>query len=193
MSELLPFLRSDNIPTFTIKSWCLETTLFDGELIAGPFPTFFSEDESASLAAFKANPLKGHWDLMKILRLFFMPESVSAETALEILRKPREGNAIFCFKRSKLTQSILEENQPPSPTPGRGRPSRGRSPSPSAGQRSGSSQPPPKRANMDSALVTGNNLLIFFFSFLFPYGVAKPKIVGKCHQNSTTWGKGKGG
>ena len=158
-----------------LKSWPLETTMFDGDLIAGPFPTLFSEDEDASAAALLADPVKCHWDLMKILRLFFMPEVVSVAVALDLLRKPREGSSMFCFKRPRLTPAILEANrpseeppthrdQPSSPGPGRARSSnhRGRSPSPPLDPASGSQQPPPKRANLGQSSVSGDQIYTKF-------------------------------
>ena len=72
-----------------MKSWQADATFFDGDLIAGPFPTLFSTDSDASLTALKRDPKKCHWDLMKINRYLFMPENVSIEDAAMIVKKPR--------------------------------------------------------------------------------------------------------
>ena len=86
----------------------METTLFDGEILAGPVPTLFSDEEDATLTAIEADPCKAHWDLTKIVKTLFMPESVDILDAVDILKKPREGSAVFSFKRPRLTRLILE-------------------------------------------------------------------------------------
>ena len=80
---------SDNIPTYKIKSWPADSTFFDGDLMAGPFPSLFSTDSIPSLAGIIKDPKKGHWDLMKISRLILMPESVGIAEAIQITKKPR--------------------------------------------------------------------------------------------------------
>lgn len=82
-------LRSDNLPVIIIKSWQLEATLFDGEQLAGPVPSLYSEDPDAAQAAIKGDPLKAHWDLNKIAKSFFMAENVTTAEALAIIKKPR--------------------------------------------------------------------------------------------------------
>ena len=145
----------------------MDATLFDGDLMAGPFPTLFSEDEDATLASLVAEPCKAHWDLMKIQRAFFMPENIDIGETLDLLRKPKEGAAVLCFRRPRLALAILEANRPAeedlvddsvSQGPSRGRargssrrgrsPSLERSPSPSPSE-ADSRPPPPKRANMN--------------------------------------------
>ena len=115
---------SDNLPMYIAKSWPLEATMFDGELIAGPMPTLFCEDGEAAEEAILADPLKCHWDLQKIMKAFFMPESISMEQAVDLIKKPREGAAIFCFKRPRLTAPMLQQAAGPAApvTPKRGRP-----------------------------------------------------------------------
>ena len=83
------FICSDNIPTYKIKSWPADSTFFDGDPMAGPFPSLFSTDSIASLAGIIKDPKKCHWDLMKISRLILMPESVGIEEAIQITKKPR--------------------------------------------------------------------------------------------------------
>ena len=72
-----------------LQSWMADSTLFDGDIMAGPVPSLFSEDPEASLTGITREPRKCHWDLMKICRLLFMPESVSLEEATTIIKKPR--------------------------------------------------------------------------------------------------------
>ena len=83
------FICSDNIPTYKIKSWPADSTFFDGDPMAGPFPSLFSTDSIASLAGIIKDPKKCHWDLMKISHLILMPESVDIEEAIQITKKPR--------------------------------------------------------------------------------------------------------
>ena len=80
---------SDNIPTIKIKSWPADSTLFDGDLMAGPYPTLFSSNMDASLTGIKGDPRKAHWDIMKISRLIFMPENIDFDEAVQIVKKPR--------------------------------------------------------------------------------------------------------
>ena len=72
-----------------VKSWNLDANLFDGELMAGPIPTFFSEDGASTLANMKQDPLKLHWDLMKVARCFFCPETMTLDGAVSYIKKPK--------------------------------------------------------------------------------------------------------
>ena len=83
------FIYSDNLPTVLIKSWPLEADLFDGDLLAGPIPSLYSDDPDASLAGLTSDPLKSHWDLQKISKTFFMVEAVTVANAVAMLKKPR--------------------------------------------------------------------------------------------------------
>ena len=85
----LRFNCSDNIPTIKTKSWQADSTLFDGDLMAGPYPTLFSTNIDASLTGIKSDPRKAHWDIMKISRLLFMPENIDSSEAALIVKKPR--------------------------------------------------------------------------------------------------------
>ena len=80
---------SDNLPTMVLKSWDLDVSLFDGDIMAGPIPTLFSDDCAASLSAIIADPLKGHWDLMKIARCFLATEALTLQEALAFVKKPK--------------------------------------------------------------------------------------------------------
>ena len=83
------FIYSDNLPTVLIKSWPLEADLFDGDLLAGPIPSLYSDDPDASLAGLTSDPLKSHWDLQKISKTFFMAEAGTVANVVAMLKKPR--------------------------------------------------------------------------------------------------------
>ena len=72
-----------------VKSWDMDSTLFDGELLATPVPTLFSENIEASNTSVLADPLKLHWDMMKICKCFIMYESMSVVEAQAYIKKPR--------------------------------------------------------------------------------------------------------
>ena len=72
-----------------LQTWKADSTLFDGDIMAGPVPSLFSEDPEASLSGITREPRKYHWDLMKICHLLFMPESVSFDEATATIKKPR--------------------------------------------------------------------------------------------------------
>ena len=72
-----------------LHSWEATATLFDGDMMAGPVPTLFSEDMDGALEGLKGDPYKGHWDLMRMARLLFMPEVVGYADAKGVVKKPR--------------------------------------------------------------------------------------------------------
>jgi len=45
------FLCRDNIPTICLAQWPMEATLWDGDVIAGPVPTLFTEEVEAGTKA----------------------------------------------------------------------------------------------------------------------------------------------
>ena len=90
-------MRSDNLPVIIIKHWPLEATLFDGEQLAGPVPSLYSEDPDTAQATIKGDPLKAHWDLNKIAKSFFMVESVTTTEALAVIKKPRHIELYFIY------------------------------------------------------------------------------------------------
>jgi len=42
---------SDNVPTVCLAQWPLEASMWDGDVIAGPVPTLFTEDIANATAA----------------------------------------------------------------------------------------------------------------------------------------------
>ena len=115
------------MPTQLIQSWPAETLLFDGELMAGPVATLFSQDPDEAAKGIKLDPLKAHWDLMKISRRLIMAEHTSGEEAAAILKKPREGTAVIPFKGPRLTAAALpDQPQEPAAKKARTQPESGR-------------------------------------------------------------------
>ena len=52
-----------------VQSWPLSTEMWDGETLAGPIPTLFSEDPMGTLENMKKEPAKLHWDLSKLYKV----------------------------------------------------------------------------------------------------------------------------
>jgi hypothetical protein len=77
------------VPTIELATWDVDAKLFDGGVAAGPVPTLFSEDAEATKEALKGNPQKAHQDLQRVMKSFFMPETVALEEALQLIKKPR--------------------------------------------------------------------------------------------------------
>ena len=80
---------SDNVPTVLLASWPLDVNMWDGEILAGPVPTLFSEDTKASEDGLRNDPNKAHADMRKLARVFFMPEHMGRTAAEALIRKPR--------------------------------------------------------------------------------------------------------
>jgi hypothetical protein len=51
MVILVIFLFRDNVPTICLAQWPMEAALWDGDLIAGPVPTLFTEEVEAGTKA----------------------------------------------------------------------------------------------------------------------------------------------
>ena len=62
--------------------------------MAGLVPTLFSQDPDEAAKGIKLDPLKAHWDLMKISRRFIMAEHTSGEEAAAILKKARGDSCL---------------------------------------------------------------------------------------------------
>ena len=72
-----------------LAKWPMGANLFDGDQMAGPVPLFFSEEMDSALEGVKANPLKAHWDMMRIQKAFLMPETMGYNDAKAYSKKPR--------------------------------------------------------------------------------------------------------
>jgi len=76
------------VPAVLLESWPLETPMWDGDELAGPVPTLFSEVERAVEFAL-ASPGRLHADMAKFARLFGVVEHVEPDETARILKKPR--------------------------------------------------------------------------------------------------------
>ncbi len=72
-----------------VESWPLTTDMWDGEELAGPVPTLFASDPETACQAIVKDPVKAHADISKLLRVFFTPEHVNLEGALELVKTAR--------------------------------------------------------------------------------------------------------
>jgi hypothetical protein len=77
------------VPTVAVAAWPAEARLFNGEDTAGPVPTFFTDDIEAAREAVRDNVKRTHQDLQRLMKMFVMPETVSLEEAIAIVKKPR--------------------------------------------------------------------------------------------------------
>jgi hypothetical protein len=79
----------DNVPAVCVARWDLEATMYDGDIMAGPVVTLFTDDEDGARSCLVANPQRAHADLQRIMRSFFMPELITAKEAAALIKKPR--------------------------------------------------------------------------------------------------------
>ena len=86
---------SDNVPTMLLMSWGLDCQMFEGDSVAGPIPTLFGEDIIASKSAISANPERAFSDFQRLVRAFFMPETLQPEEAPNFVKKPRSVPFLF--------------------------------------------------------------------------------------------------
>jgi hypothetical protein len=63
--------------------------LFDGDVAAGPVPTLYAADVQAAKRCLVDNPVRLHADLQRLAKVFLMPEYISRDEAVAIIRKPR--------------------------------------------------------------------------------------------------------
>ena len=97
-----PTMRADNIPIIKLLELPVTCDMFDGDSMAGPFPTLFAEDETAVMEALRENVGLVHSDLQKLARRFFCPEYVHPKEAAAIVACPREGMGVCRFRRPKF-------------------------------------------------------------------------------------------
>jgi hypothetical protein len=60
-----------------VHSWPLSTEMWDGEVLAGPIPTLFSEDPISTMEAIKKETAKLHWDLSKLYKVGIHTHDIS--------------------------------------------------------------------------------------------------------------------
>ena len=68
-----------------MMSWGLDCLMFEGDSVAGPI----GEDITASKAAISANSERAFSDYQRLVRAFFMPETLQLEEAPGFVKKPR--------------------------------------------------------------------------------------------------------
>ena len=83
------FCCSDNLPIVKLGSWPLNAEMFDSDVMKGPIPTLFAEDPAQALEAIQSGIVRAHADMQKIMRCFFIPESVDPMAALKLFKNPR--------------------------------------------------------------------------------------------------------
>ena len=78
-----------------LMSWGLDCLMFEGDSVAGPIPTLFGEDIIASKSAISANPERAFSDFQRLVRAFFMPETLQPEEAPNFVKKPRSVSNFY--------------------------------------------------------------------------------------------------
>jgi hypothetical protein len=100
-----PTLRADNVPVILLEEMPIHCELYDGENMAGPVPTLFGSEEDSLLETIKENLTTVHADLQKLARRFFCPEFIHPKEAAAVVAAPREGTAVYRFRRPKFQPS----------------------------------------------------------------------------------------
>ena len=80
-----------------LMSWGLDCLMFEGDSVAGPIPTLFGEDINASKSAISANSERAFSDFQRLVRAFFMPETLQPEEAPNFVKKPRSVSNFYSF------------------------------------------------------------------------------------------------
>ena len=71
-----------------LGEWPIQAEMWDGEVLAGPVPRFFSANPSEAVRAMKDNPELVWKDLNKINSKLFVAENVAAVRAFDMLSNP---------------------------------------------------------------------------------------------------------
>jgi hypothetical protein len=79
----------DNIPTVVLQKWPLQAILFDEQVLAGPVPLLFADDQDISRENMLADMGRLHVDINCINRAFFAPEYINLKDALALINAPR--------------------------------------------------------------------------------------------------------
>jgi hypothetical protein len=96
------FSFRDNIPVIVLCQWCLEADYLEEEHLSGLLPVLFANDTESAEKGMRDNPTSTMKDIDRLARVFFSPETVGAEAALAVVKKPRAGDADFIFKNRNL-------------------------------------------------------------------------------------------
>ena len=94
--------------------------MFEGDSVAGPIPTLFGEDIIASKSAISANPERAFSDFQRLVRAFFMPETLQPEEAPNFVKKPRSVPFLFfpLFLLDRKTAKAAQESPENAKIPG---------------------------------------------------------------------------
>ena len=90
------------MPTMLVHSWSLDCQMFKGVTVAGPIPTFFGEDPGASIAAISNNSEQAFTNYQRLVRAFFMPETIQLEDSPNLVKKPRSNSLSLIYTFSNL-------------------------------------------------------------------------------------------
>jgi hypothetical protein len=82
-------IQRDNVPTLKLAEWELQCNLWNGDVLAGPVPTFFADTPDVAINALKEDIGKAHYDLNRFHRVFFEAEHVDVSEAMELVKLPR--------------------------------------------------------------------------------------------------------
>ena len=99
-------MSRDNTPIVSLGIWPLEADYLDDDILSGVIPTLYSDEPSASEAAILADPVRAKKDIEGLNRNFFIPETISLEEALKVVKRPRAGEADFPFKMRNLERLL---------------------------------------------------------------------------------------
>ena len=82
--------------------WSMESEYLDDDVLSGVLPTLYSDEPETSEQALLADQIRAKKDLESLNRVFFVPETVTLDMALKVVKKPRIGDADFSFKARNL-------------------------------------------------------------------------------------------
>jgi len=77
-------LFRDNVPTVCLQQLPLVAATFEDDFIRGVKPLLFAVNASLAEAAMLAKPVLARKDIMKLQKIFFAPETVTPEEAIQV-------------------------------------------------------------------------------------------------------------
>ena len=105
----------------------MESILFEDDYIGGIIPVLFAEDAAAASVALLANPSLARKDVQKLQKLFFAPESIIPDEAVQVVNKPRLGEGSYDLNAENLALPVSSvETQCPAEVDTAGQPARKR-------------------------------------------------------------------
>ncbi len=98
--------------TVLLAEWSLTADYFDGTILDGPVPRFFSAKPTEARAAISADASKAYKDIQRIYSRLFITENIPACDAWAFVGNPRKDNVL----RSQIKDLyIFHELNPPPP------------------------------------------------------------------------------